>query len=142
MELDETSRFWYSRVTLDAWIDFSSLTIELRPSKRRENLFFFLSLFLRLLPLYPILSSLFCSWLSSFFPFIYFLFWSYLIPPNRLFSICLLPSHFSHFFISPHFLVSFFSFFFSFGLHQPNGPKSGKLPPHFLLCHLSFSNFS
>ena len=39
---------------------------------------------------------------------------------------------------------SFYIFFFSFALHQLNGPKSGKLPPtsFFATCHSpSFLNF-
>ena len=126
MEFDDTPRFWDLRVARDEWIDFSSQTVELRPSERRENLFFFslslislslsppLSLSLCLLPLCSILSSPFLSWLSSFSPFISFLFLSYLIPLNCLFSICLLPYHFSYFLIFPHFLISFFFFIFSF----------------------------
>ena len=46
---------------------------------------------------------------------------------------------FSFFFSSPflHFLFSIYIFYY----HQPNVPKVGKLPPTFLHCHLSSSQF-
>ena len=51
MEFDETQRFWYPRVARDAWINFSSRTVEFRLSKSRENPHFLsLSFFLFLLP--------------------------------------------------------------------------------------------
>ena len=143
MKLDETPRFWYLHVDRDVWIGISPRTIELLPSKRRENLLFFpLSLSSFASPLSNFLLSFsFLSWLSFLFPFISFLLWSYLIPSNCLFSICLLPLiiFFHYLIFSSLSFPSFSLFFFSFGLHQPNGPKSGKLPPHFLLRHLSFS---
>ena len=134
VELDETPRFWYPSVTHDAWIDFSSLTVELQPSKCQENLpFFFLSPPFLSLASFSHFSPIF---FLSFLPFVcsqfHFLFFSF--------------SLFSHFLISLFFsslsFPSFSLFFFSFELHQSNGPKSGKLPPHFLVCHLSFSHFS
>ena len=44
MEFDETPRFWYPRIAHDAWIDFSSQTVELRPLERWENLPFCFSI--------------------------------------------------------------------------------------------------
>ena len=108
------------------------------------SLFCLSLLFLSLsLSIYPISSPslLFSSPLFFFFSFLFSL--SY--PPNIL-SFCFLSSHFRIFSFS-HFLISHFSlislifssisissfslFYFSFGLHQPNGPKVGETSPHF-----------
>ena len=104
-EFDETPRFWYPHVTRDAWIDFYSRTVEIRPSECKENLPFcfslpFLSLSLSdssLSPLFPLPSF------SFSFSFLFFSF-SFLIHPQ--FLILFVPS--SSLFISFHFL--FFSF--------------------------------
>ena len=104
MEFDETPRFWYPRIALDAWIDFSSRTIELRPSECQENLIFcfslpFLSLFISLSP----------SLLFSSPPFFLFFPFSLSYPPNFPSLVCS-PSYF--FFIF-HFLFFLFSLIFS-----------------------------
>ena len=86
------------------------------------------------------------------------LLFSFLSPSaHSICSVCFLSISLFLFFLFPFlFFFSFFSFlifsfifafffhfFFSFGFSFSylNGPKSGKLPPHFLLCHLSFSFF-
>ena len=117
MDFDETPRFWYPHVALDAWIGFSSRTVELRSKECRENLPFCFSLpFLSLslsLSLYPI------SFPSSpcLLHFI-FLFFSFPISTEFFFPFFL-------------FLFYFFFFLFSFGLHQPNGLTVGETFPHF-----------
>ena len=107
MEFEETPRFWYPRVALDAWIDFSSQTVKLRPSVCWENLPLCFSLhFLSLsLSLYPI------SFLSSpcLLPFLFFFSLSL---SNELPPFCLLTPYFL-FLSFFYFLISFFSFLFS-----------------------------
>ena len=108
VEFDETPRFWYPHVACDAWIDFSSWTVELQPSEYRENLHFFslshfsLSLSIRSLPLPP---SFFSS-LSSISSY----------PPELPFFFFVCSSHhFLFIFLFLLFLSFFFlSFIFSF----------------------------
>ena len=128
-KIDKTPRFWYPCVARDAWIDFYSRTVEIRPLECRENLhFLFLSL-----------SILFFS--LSLLLFLFFSFLPFLIHPH--FLLLLIPS--SSLFISFHFLFSHFlfsSFFYFllilfFELPSPIWIKWGKLPPTFLLGHLS-----
>ena len=127
-EFDETSRFWYPHVTRVAWIDFSSWTVELRPSKYRENLSFCFSFpFLSLSP-YPfassLLSLLFIFLLSfHFFSFIFYflhfsLFSSFLISLDFLLSRLIkvglnFPPFSSHAFCLLH-TISLFSYLFFF----------------------------
>ena len=140
MEFDETLRFLYPCVARDAWIDFSSRTVELQPSERWENLFFFF-----FLSLSPFL-------LLSFLPFLHFL----LIHPNSFFFFLLLssfPFNFPFFFYFSHFFLSFIfsSISFSIFLHFLFSfyliliiriGQVGKLPPHFpSLTHVILSIF-
>ena len=111
MEFDETPKFWYPRIGRDAWINFSSLTVELRSSECRENLFFFFSLSLSLRLLLSLSSLLFSFLLSSS---------SFYLSIEFLHS-CLLPSLFLN-----------FSFFFS-----TEFIKVGETSLHFPLSHLS-----
>ena len=112
VEFDETLRFWYPRVACDAWIDFSSRTVEIRPSEYRENLHSCFSL-----------STRFHLFLSCWpFPFLFFLgfYFSlfYLSIKFPFFSFCSHP-HLFIFSFSLFFIFSFLSFFFfifSFGL--------------------------
>ena len=148
MEFDETQRVWYPRVARDAWIDFSSQIVELRPSEHRENLFFFslpfLSLSLCLLPHCPIFPLLV---FLSFPPFsLLFLFSFGLILSHRIVSFLFVCSlliflifSFSHF---PSFslLFLFLHFLFSFSpLNCINRmvPKVGNFLPtsSFGSCH-------
>ena len=106
--------------------------------------FFFLSLSLSLMFVYP---SLFLLFPPSSFSFLF----HFLIHPNFPSLICS-PSHFFfifHFLFSllSHFLLSFFfsslflHFLFSISLfyyHQPNGPKVGETSPHFPPLPLAF----
>ena len=114
-------------------------TFLLRPSDRRENIPFCFSLLS--------LSDFFFLYLLLDSPIFFYVGFSPFLPYPTHSSLCLLfisfPFHFlfSLIFSSLSF-PSFSLFFYSFGLHQPNGSKSGKLPHYFLLCHLSFSHFS
>ena len=127
----------------------STFTLRLSRFARRnarKNLPFCFSL--PFLSLYPILLSLPC--LLSLLFFLFFSFLSFLIHPH--FLLLFVPS--SSLFISFHLLFSHcssfshssfsFSFFFilSFGLPSPVWIKWGKLPPTFLLGHLSLPCFS
>ena len=146
MKLDETPRFWYPHIDRNVWIDISSQNIELLPSKCRENLLFFFSLSLFVcFPSVQFFTLLFFSFLA-FLPFPFYFFSLVVLSYPIELSFFYLFAPLSFFFIFSFSLIfsslsfpSFSLFFFSFGLHQPNGPKSGKLPPHFLLRHLSFS---
>ena len=102
-EFDQTPRFWYSRVARVAWIDFSSRTIELRPSERWENL---LSLSLRSFSFYPF--SL------VYFPPLFLFF----IPPNSLLSTFFAPiiTSLFHFLLTSTFSFSFNFYFLPFSL--------------------------
>ena len=120
-------------------------TFLLEPSDRRENLrfcFSLLSLFDFFFPLSLVgFPPFLLCWLLSFSPFS-----NTLLPLFAFHFISFSFSLFSHFLFSLIFsslsFSSFSLFFYSFGLHQPNGSKSGKHPHYFLLCHLSFSHFS
>ena len=128
LEFDETHRFWYPHVALNEWIDFSSRTIELRPSECRENISFcfslpFLSLSIRFLFFPPPVCF------PSFFFFflllsLYFLF---------LFSLIVSSLSFSLIFLFLHFLFSISHLDCINSMVQ----KWGKLPHTFLHCHLS-----
>ena len=147
MEFDETPRFWYPHVARDVWIYFSSERVELRLSEHREIFFFFSLSF----PFLSLSFSLFASPMSDFF--LSFSFLAFLLFPFYFLSFLVLsyPTEFSplsHFFFSflsfSHSFLFLILFLFSFGLHQPNGPKSGKLPPpsSFATCHSPiFLNF-
>ena len=133
VELDETSRFWYPHVAHDAWIDFSSWTVELRPSKRRENLqFFFISpLSLSLSPfasLPPLSNALLPLFAPHLFPF-HFLF---LFSPIFSSLYFLFIFSFLFLFLFSHFSISPFDFFPS-----TEFIKVGETSPHFPLSHLS-----
>ena len=141
MEFDETPRFWYPRVALDAWIEFSSRTVELRPLECQENLIF-LSLSLSLSVMFSS-SPFLLPFLFHFFYFFSFLF-SLSYAPNILPFVCshhifsispftslflilihriFLSFFFLYFIFSSISFSSFSLFYLSFGLHQPNGPK-------------------
>ena len=124
----------HAYIALVAWIDFNSRTFEIRPSEHRENLHFLFSFFLPLLPCFFLLSSVrfsssFSFWL--FFPLIH-------RTPSLLFAPILFSFSFSIFsFLS---FSPLFHFLFShpFLLLLPVLIKKwGKLPPTFLLIHLS-----
>ena len=117
VEFGETSRFWYPHVVHDAWIDFSSWTVELQPSKSRKNLpLLFISPFSLSLSLsirFLFLLFFFASLLSFPFSFLF------LSPPPNSPSLGLFLSYF-HFLIFLNFLpflfffIFYFLFFFSF----------------------------
>ena len=118
LEFDETPRFWYPRVTLVAWIDFTSysnetdspISVDLR--KKRKP-FFFSSL------------SLFCSF--SPLSFLHFLSFSPFLSTEL--PLCLFPSSF---------LFNFpFTFFFLFFSHTQIDQSGGSFPPlsSFDTCH-------
>ena len=112
MEFDETPRFWYPHVACDAWINFSSRTVKLQPSERRENLpFFFLSLLS--LSLYPFSSSFSLPVCFSSYP-LNFLFFLFVSPSHFLIFSFLIFSLISLIFPFFHFLFYFFFFLFSF----------------------------
>ena len=122
-EFDETPRFWYPCVAHVAWIDFSSRTVEFRPSECREN---FPPLFLS--PLFLFLSF----FLFFFSPF-------HRIPPILVCSYPISIFSFSHFspislFLNFRFAFLFFSPIFLFNPHPSTKfvNKWGKLPPTFL----------
>ena len=115
MEFEKTPRFWHPRVARDAWIDFSSRTVELRPSECRENFsfssslshrfsfsifsirfFFLLYLFVFLLFLLPFTPSNWSQKLGNFPPLS-----SLLSPPHT----CLIYIFFLNFFSFPFFLL-------------------------------------
>ena len=129
VEFEETPRFWYSCVARDAWINFSSMIVEFRPSKSQENphflsFSFFLSLSIRffLSPLFPTLP--FFIFFSPFLSFPY--------PLHFLLSLFVTISFF--------FSFSIFPFFFSFSLiflflisppssfSYPYGSSEGNFP--------------
>ena len=144
MEFDEIPRFWYSHIACDAWIDFSSRTIELRQSERRENLLFFYSLSLSLSVCFFL--SLLSCFLSLFPPlhFLYLLNSFTHVCSHLIFSFSLFFFRFSFIFLFSFFFSSLTFLFLLFDFFQPNLSKWGKLPPTFLLatCHLHvFSGF-
>ena len=145
------------RVTCDAWINFSSRTVKLRPSESRENLSFLFSPFLPLCSFPPF------SFFLFLFPFFFLFFWSYPLlnffffwsyPHQFLFLFALSLSIISFFltFFFFFFLFSYFDFlsfllflsplsFLFFFLFQPPPPPPPPPPPTFLPCHLSHSHF-
>ena len=132
MEFDETPKFWYPRVGLVAWTDFTSRTVRIRPSERRKNLHFLFSPFLPLLPLfsfsffYPIclspLSFCFPPFLLPFTPPNWSQKWGSFPPLSSLLSpphtclICIFSLIFFLFFYYWSSFFLFFLFFFSFVL--------------------------
>ena len=136
MEFEETQRFWYTHVARNAWIDFSSWTVELRFLERRENLILCFSLYL----------SFFLSLISLFFFFSY----SPLLPTEPpsfvcsqlifsfiIFLLFLSFSLFLHFLLSFPSFSLFSSFLIPFDFPSTELIKVGKLPPTFLTCHMS-----
>ena len=133
MEFDETPRYLYLRVARDVWINFSSRTVEFRPSKSRENPHFLsISFFLSLSIIFYSLSFLVCF---SFPPPVSLPFLPY--PTEFPLFSCLFLSYFSISFSFPLFfsfyLIFLFLFFFlvllSFYLiliHPLNLSKSGE----------------
>ena len=96
MEFDETPRFWYPRVALEAWMNFASCSnenlqpifVDLRDKQRKKtNKISSLSLHASLLRHFPLFLFDFCSFsfLSFFFLFIYLLKFS--MCPS-LFRVC------------------------------------------------------
>ena len=111
VEFDETPRFWYPRVAHDAWIDFNTQTVEIRPSERRKISFF--SLFFPFLPpfLFSYVFSLSLSLLAELIPLGNFLPFSSSPPYLPLVSL----SHFLFISFLSSYWFSFFLFFlFSF----------------------------
>ena len=154
VEFDETPRFWYPRVARDAWIDFSSQTVELLPLERRENLsfcfsllsfsfsirFFFLSLLLASYLFFSVGFSPFLPYpthplfVCSPFPF----------PFHFLFSLIFSYLSFSLLFLFLHFVFSFSPL----DCINRMVPKVGNFLPtsSFATCHyhifLNFFHFS
>ena len=130
MEFEKTPKFWYPRVTLVTWTDFTSRTIGIRPSKRRENFPFLFSPFLPLLPrfsfsfFYPIflspLSFCFPTFLLPFTPPNWSQKWgsfpplSSLISPPHTCLICIFSL--IYFILFSFFLLGFFLPFLSLSL--------------------------
>ena len=103
MEFAETPSFWYLHVDRLACTNFSTRTVELRPSEHREILHFSFSSFIFFFRFFHFLRTLFFL-CFSFFSFIFaFLFFSFF-----LFSF-LLPNEFFLVPISFHFLLIYFS---------------------------------
>ena len=169
MEFDKTPRFWYPCVALDAWIDFSSRTVDLRPSECRENLHFFLSplslfIYIRFIFFRP--PVCFPSFLFFFFPFLPFLSIkhpSFCLHPSPFSLIYLIfsllsfspftplfdhhPSNFPFFFPFFHFLLYVFFFLFSFlfliWIASTKWSKSGgNFPPLSSIATCHHHNFS
>ena len=111
MEFDETSRFWYPRVARDEWINFSSRTVEFRPSKSRENPFFCFFILSLSFSIRFLISPLFAS-LPLFLLFSPFLSFPY--PPHFLLSLFVPISFFFSFSIFLFSLIFLISFFFLF----------------------------
>ena len=135
VEFDETPRFWYPSVALNTWIDFSSRTVWYRPSECRKNFSFCFSLSLfDLFSFLPLFASLHFFFLS-FSPFLIhrtsFLLFASISFSHFLISFLLFISFFHSFIFSSISFSSFSLFYFSFGLHQPNGPKVGETSPRF-----------
>ena len=136
VELNKTSRFWYPRVALDAWIDFSSRTAELRLSECWENLHF--CFFLSLYPISFPPPLLFCFPLPHFSFLIHQTYFSFCLFPHLIFSFFSYFSQFPFF----HLLLYLFFFIFSF-LHliwiaSTEWSKSGgNFPPlsSIATCH-------
>ena len=132
MEFDETPRFLYPLVACDAWINFSSRTVKLRPSERLENPpFFSLSLLIHFPLLYLSLFASLPPLSNALLP---------LFAP-RLISFSFSFSLFSYFPIS-FFSLSFFSsltFLFLLLIFFPSTEfiEVGETSPHFPLSHLS-----
>ena len=145
MEFDETQRFWYPRVALNAWTDFAFCSDENLQSgfrkSQREVKPLFVSLSLSLLFIF-FFSFPFCFFFFPFFSFLAF----FLIDINRTPFVCS-PSHFVFFFHFPFSLLLFhFLFSFSFSLflfyHSTDFIKVGETSPHFPLpCHMSSPQF-
>ena len=136
MEFNKTPRFWYPRVAHDAWIDFNTRTVKLRPSERRKNSPFSSSSFLPLLsgflsfshvcfpffPFAPFLSTKhpsFCLIATHFLIFLFLLFllflsFSLFSPFTSLFLILIHQIFLFFFFPFFHFLLYLFFFIFSF----------------------------
>ena len=110
VKFDETPRYRYPRITCDAWINFSSWTVELRPLKRRENLPFLFSLFFFSARFLPSLSFVFLQFFFSFG----------LIPHRILFLLFLSPP-ISFSFYSLSIIPIFFLNFSFFILHLTLG---------------------
>ena len=125
MEFDETPRFWYPRIALDVWINFSSSTVELRSSECRENLHFCFSLSIRFIFFPP----------SVCFPSFFFLL---PYPLNFPLFVCSHPISFfsflsfSHFFFSSLSFPSFSIFYFLFLIWIASikwSKSGGNFPP-------------
>ena len=145
-EFDETPIFWYPRVARDAWIDFSSWTVDLRTLECQENpaflsLSFFPSLSLSLSLSFSLSLSLYLFFLSLF-PCLFF-FSSPCLPsfPSLSHRIplpsCLFLSNFSisfsfsHFFLFSHFLIFFFFSFLLLLASPTRMDQVGETSPHF-----------
>ena len=132
MEFDETPRFWYPCVVLDAWTNFAFCSDEnLGPVfislREKWNPFLFLS--------FSLSYSFFFYFPFCFFFFLSFLFWifSSSFTPTELLLFALLffffhfPFHFFFFIFSSLYLFLFSLFlFFSFNRFYQSG---GNFPP-------------
>ena len=136
MKFIETTNFWCPHVDRAACTNFSTRTVELRPSKHREILPF--SSFLSISFFFPFLRTrffprtVFFLFLSFFFPFCFSLFsFSHLI---------------SHHFFSPSFLLifsSFWKFLLHFGayLTEWSREEASSPFPHAICVTLNFPSF-
>ena len=143
-EFDGTPRFWYPRVAYIVWIDFSSWTVELRPSQCRENLFFFLSLFLYVCFFLSFILCLFSSSLSFIYPLEFLAF--HFVCSYYHFPCSFTPSIFSFSFIFYFLHFSLFSsFLISCHFLLSRLIKVGETSPHFphmpLVFFTQFSYF-
>ena len=135
---DETPRFWYPHVPLDAWIDFSYRTVELRPSECREKSPFSLISPSFFLSLYVFFLSPFLDFSSPFFlNFRFVPSGETSSPPSYLPLVFL-----TFFFLNFLYLLFLFSFifiylFFSFGSY-PTEPLCCSTPISFKLSFFVF----
>ena len=134
--LTKIQDFGTPRVARDAWIDFTTQIVELRPSEHKKNSPF--SSFSPSSIRFPLLLSYLLPFGCSHIIFSFLLFLLFLSSFIFSFHFSLLDPHqpnFPSFFFSLIFssisFSSFSPFYFSFGLHQPNGPKVGESSPHF-----------
>ena len=119
MEFVETPSFWCPHVDRAACTNFSTRTVELRPSERREILHFSFSSFLSF-SFFFVSSSTnsfsFLSFLIFFIPFSHFIFSSFLLLISPPFSLLLFSFPFFFFLSSStNSFCSFWNFLLPFG---------------------------
>ena len=126
MEFDETPSFWCPHVDRAACNNFSTRTVELRPSERREiHLFFFFS---------PFLFFFFLSFSTN--SFIFLLLSSFFLLPNELF---LVPISFLFFLLI--FSFSFLSSHFGSSWTGWSREEASSPFPHATCVVLNFPSF-